>query len=178
MAALFASYGVLISLSILGLVCVAVLALLIAVASKSRPKSDDPAEAAADISIAAVKASFLRAVQQIESSLVSRSERHEIPWVMVLDEPDNSFDMPLEEAGCSSLISEEAAKSLNTPGLQWHVLEQGVVVEVNTISKGSESEGRAGDLSLTGCKNTGSDRAIGFDRCLDSLLPVGIRSIR
>ena len=141
MAALFASYGVLISLSILGLVCVAILALLIAVASKSRPKSDDPAEAAADISIAAVKASFLRAVQQIESSLVSRSERHEIPWVMVLDEPDNSFDMPLEEAGCSSLISEEAAKSLNTPGLQWHVLEQGVVVEVNTISKGSESEG-------------------------------------
>jgi len=141
MSQLFASYGVLISLSILGLICVGILILLIAIASRSKPKVEESNKSSADISIAAVKASFLRAVQQTESSLVSRKERHEIPWVVVLDEPDNSFDVPLEEAGCTSLISDEAARSLETPGLQWHILEQGVVVEVNTISKGSESEG-------------------------------------
>ena len=141
MGQIFASYGVLISLSVLGLICIGILILLIAVASRSKPKVDESNESSADISIAAVKASFLRAVQQIESSLVSRKERHEIPWVLVLDEPDNSFDVPLEEAGCTSLISDEATRSLETPGLQWHILEQGVVVEVNTISKGSEREG-------------------------------------
>ena len=141
MGQIFASYGVLISLSILGLICVGILILLIAVASRSKPKVDESNESSADISIAAVKASFMRAVQQTESSLVSRKERHEIPWVLVLDEPDNSFDVPLEEAGCTSLISDEATRSLETPGLQWHILEQGVVVEVNTISKGSEREG-------------------------------------
>ena len=141
MGQLFASYGVLISLSILGLICIGILILLLAVASRSKPKGDDSSETSTDTSLAAVKASFLRAVQQIESSLVSRKERHEIPWVLVLDEPDNSFDVPLEEAGCTSLISDEAARGLETPGLQWHILEQGVVVEVNTISKGSESEG-------------------------------------
>ena len=57
MGQLFASYGVLISLSILGLICIGIL-ILLAVASRSKPKGDDSSETS-DTSLAAVKASFL-----------------------------------------------------------------------------------------------------------------------
>ena len=141
MLGFLSSYGALASLSLVGGMLVLLLVGIVTIAAKDKRKDRQADGKDTDISMKAVKDSFFKAVQHIEASLVSRHDRHEIPWVMVLDEPENSFDIPLEEAGCSSLISDEIRKELSTSGLQWHVLEQGVVAEINTFTKGSETEG-------------------------------------
>ncbi|MFL9902082.1 type VI secretion system protein [Paraburkholderia fungorum] len=87
-----------------------------------------------------LRSAFRQAVELIEGNIASRSERYNIPWIMVLNEGDDPHPLPIAQSGVASVLSAEAASPAATQGISWHFFDRGIVVDIKAAYLGSPED--------------------------------------
>jgi type VI secretion system protein ImpL len=99
---------------------------------------------------------FRQAVELIEGNIASRSERYNVPWVIVLNEGDDPRPLPIAQAGVASVLSSEAANPAAIQGISWNFFDRGVVIDIKAAYLGSPDESsdeKPWDEFLSLCRN-------------------------
>lgn len=99
---------------------------------------------------------FRHAVELIEGNIASRSERYNVPWVIVLNEGDDPRPLPIAQAGVASVLSSEAANPAAIQGISWNFFDRGVVIDIKAAYLGSPDESsdeKPWDEFLSLCRN-------------------------
>lgn len=99
---------------------------------------------------------FRHAVELIEGNIASRSERYNVPWVIVLNEGDDPRPLPIAQAGVASVLSAEAANPAAIQGISWNFFDRGVVIDIKAAYLGSPDESsdeKPWDEFLSLCRN-------------------------
>src|ERR1700761_8248369 len=87
-----------------------------------------------------LRSAFRQAVELIEGNIASRTERYNIPWIMVLSEGDDPRPLPISQAGVASVLSSDAASSAATQGISWHFFDRGIVIDIKAAYLGSPDD--------------------------------------
>lgn len=99
---------------------------------------------------------FRHAVELIEGNIASRSERYNVPWVIVLNEGDDPRPLPIAQAGVASVLSSEAANPAAIQGISWNFFDRGVVIDIKAAyldSPDESSDEKPWDEFLSLCRN-------------------------
>ncbi|MBU6489943.1 MAG: type VI secretion protein IcmF, partial [Burkholderiales bacterium] len=99
---------------------------------------------------------FRHAVELIEGNIASRSERYNVPWVIVLNEGEDPRPLPIAQAGVASVLSSEAANPAAIQGISWNFFDRGVVIDIKAAYLGSPDESsdeKPWDEFLSLCRN-------------------------
>lgn len=129
----------LVVLASLILLTLAVLALVIRAASRAEPEAA-ARRVAPRLGSDSLRNSFRQAVDLIEAHIASRSQRYNLPWILVLEEGDRRAPLPLGQSGIPSVLGVDATESAATPGLKWNFFDKGVVVDIqgNYLQSGED----------------------------------------
>lgn len=123
-----------------------------------KPQSSQPVR----LSVDSLKQSFRRAVELIEANVVVRSERYNIPWVLVINEKAGSKGLPLVQSGLQSALSSDSTLTAAAQGMTWNFFDKGVTVQLRTDSLGSaegdDPDNRTWDEFLGLCRDYRPDR--------------------
>jgi len=130
----------LLSLALLILVVCAVLGAVVYFAAHNAQSKPTAARKIVRLRADSLRNAFRQAVELIEGNIASRSERYNIPWVMVLSEGDDPRPLPISQAGVASVLSAEAASSAATQGISWHFFDRGIVIDIKAAYLGSPDE--------------------------------------
>lgn len=99
---------------------------------------------------------FRQAVELIEGNIASRSERYNVPWVIVLNEGDDPRPLPIAQAGVASVLSSEAANPAAIQGISWNFFDRGIAIDIKAAYLGSpddDSDEKPWDEFLSLCRN-------------------------
>lgn len=99
---------------------------------------------------------FRQAVELIEGNIASRSERYNVPWVIVLNEGDDPRPLPIAQAGVASVLSSEAANPAAIQGISWNFFDRGIAIDIKAAYLGSpddDSQEKPWDEFLSLCRN-------------------------
>lgn len=99
---------------------------------------------------------FRQAVELIEGNIASRSERYNVPWVLVLNEGDDPRPLPIAQSGVASVLSAEAANPAAIQGISWHFFDRGIAIDIKAAYLGSpdeDSNEKPWDEFLSLCRN-------------------------
>jgi type VI secretion system protein ImpL len=107
--------------------------------------SNSQANAVRTVSTDGFKSSFRQAVELIEANIVARSERYSIPWVLLLNEGEDSQSLPIEQAGVAAALSPEAISIASGQAFSWHFFDRGIVLDVLGEFLGSPDDEAAAD---------------------------------
>ncbi|WP_233805325.1 type VI secretion system protein [Paraburkholderia sp. HP33-1] len=118
-------------------------------------------KAAGDRKIVRMRADSLRnafrqAVELVEGNIVSRAERYNVPWILVLNEGDDPPALPIAQSGVASVLSSEAASPAATQGIAWQFFDRGIVIDIKAAYLGSPDEDtdeKPWDEFLSLCRN-------------------------
>jgi type VI secretion system protein ImpL len=114
------------------------------------------------LSVDSLKQSFRNAVELIETNVVSRAERYNIPWVLVINEKGGSEGLPLVQSGLQSALSADASMKAAAQGMTWNFFDKGIAVQLQAESLGStegdDSDHRTWDEFLGLCRDYRPDR--------------------
>lgn len=133
----------LLALVILILLILAVLALVIRAATRAEPDATTR-RIAPRLRSDSLRNSFRQAVDLIEAHIASRSQRYNLPWVLVLEEGNARSPLPLGQSGVASALGVDATESAATPGLKWNFFDKGIVVDIQgSYLQSSEDAGDA-----------------------------------
>ena len=130
----------LLSLAVLILVVVAVLGAVVYFAAHNAQSKPTAARKIVRLRADSLRNAFRQAVELIEGNIASRSERYNVPWVMVLSEGDDPRPLPISQAGVASVLSAEAASPAATQGISWHFFDRGIVIDIKAAYLGSPDE--------------------------------------
>ncbi|PLZ00093.1 type VI secretion protein IcmF [Burkholderia sp. WAC0059] len=86
---------------------------------------------------------FRGAVELVESNIASRSERYNIPWIMVLNEGDDPRPLPIAQSGIASVLGAEATGAAAAQGISWHFFDRAVVIDITAAYLGSPDDDAA-----------------------------------
>lgn len=157
----------LLALVVLILLILAVLALVIRAATRAEPDAATR-RIAPRLRSDSLRNSFRQAVDLIEAHIASRSQRYNLPWVLVLEESNTRSALPLGQSGVASALGVDATESAATPGLKWHFFDKGIVVDI----QGSylQSSDDAGDADKPWDEFLGLCREYRPERPFDALV--------
>ena len=114
------------------------------------------------LSVDSLKQSFRNAVELIETNVVSRAERYNIPWVLVINEKGGAEGLPLVQSGLQSALSADASMKAAAQGMTWNFFDKGIAVQLQAESLGSpegdNSDNRTWDEFLGLCRDYRPDR--------------------
>ena len=114
------------------------------------------------INIDSLKQSFKFAVELIEANIVARSERYNIPWVLVINESDGNKALPLVQSGLQSALSADSTLSAAAQGIQWNFFDKGIAVQLQSAylgsAEGDDPDNKTWDEFLGLCRDYRSDR--------------------
>lgn len=114
------------------------------------------------LSVDSLKQSFRNAVELIETNVVARAERYNIPWVLVINEKGGSEGLPLVQSGLQSALSADASMKAAAQGMTWNFFDKGIAVQLQAESLGSpegdNSDNRTWDEFLGLCRDYRPDR--------------------
>jgi len=161
----------------LTLVVLALLALVIWAAIVRERDSSDPAKAPVpQLALDTIRQSFRSAVELIEQNIASRSERYNVPWALVINEPvtpgrtdeasvaATSSMLPLVSSGLSSALSTDASMSAASLGIEWDFFDQGIALQLRGEFLGDldkpDSPQRSWDDLLGLCRKYRPDRPL------------------
>ena len=99
---------------------------------------------------------FRQAVELVEGNIASRAERYNVPWILVLNEGDDSRALPIAQSGVASVLSSEAATPAATQGIAWQFFDRGIVIDIKAAYLGSpdeETDEKPWDEFLSLCRN-------------------------
>lgn len=161
----------------LTLVVLALLALVIWAAIVRERDRNDPAKALApQLAFDTIRQSFRSAVELIEQNIASRSERYNVPWALVINEPvtpsrtddasgtATSTMLPLVSSGLSSALSTDASMSTASLGIEWNFFDQGIALQLRGEFLGEldkpDSPQRSWDDLLGLCRKYRPDRPL------------------
>lgn len=119
----------LLALLVLILLILAILALVIRAATRADADSTTR-RITPRLRSDSLRNSFRQAVDLIEAHIASRSQRYNLPWVLVLEEGNARSPLPLGQAGVASALGVDATESVATPGLKWNFFDKGIVVGI------------------------------------------------
>jgi type VI secretion system protein ImpL len=159
----------------LTLVVLALLALVIwASIVRERDRSDPAKAQAPQLAFDTIRQSFRSAVELIEQNIASRSERYNVPWALVVNEPvtsgrtdeasvaATSSMLPLVSSGLSSALSTDASMSTASLGIEWNFFDQGIALQLRGEFLGEldkpDSPQRSWDDLLGLCRKYRPDR--------------------
>ncbi|OXJ22610.1 type VI secretion protein IcmF [Burkholderia sp. HI2714] len=103
-----------------------------------------------------LRSAFRQAVELIEGNIASRTERYNIPWIMILNEGNDLRPLPIAQAGVASVLGVDAASLAATQGISWHFFDRGIVVDIKAAYLGSpddDGDGKPWDEFLSLCRN-------------------------
>ncbi|WP_011297878.1 type VI secretion system protein [Cupriavidus necator] len=146
----------LISIGVLTLVAFAVLGLVLYYAAQGGRAKPAGERKIVRLRTDTLRAAFRQAIELIEGNLVSRAERYNIPWIMVLNEGDDARPLPIAQSGVSSALGTDAANAAATQGISWHFFDRGVVIDINAGYLGSpddDGDEKPWDEFLGLCRN-------------------------
>ncbi len=114
------------------------------------------------LSVDSLKQSFRQAVELIETNVVSRGERYNIPWVLVINEKGGPEGLPLVQSGLQSALSADASMKASAQGMTWNFFDKGIAVQLQAESLGSpegdNSDNRTWDEFLGLCRDYRPER--------------------
>jgi type VI secretion system protein ImpL len=123
-----------------------------------KPQSSQPVR----LSVDSLKQSFRRAVELIETNVVARSERYNIPWVLVINEKGGTEGLPLVQSGLQSALSSDSTMSAAAQGMTWNFFDKGVTVQLQAdclgSAEGDDPNNRTWDEFLGLCRDYRPDR--------------------
>ena len=127
-------------LTLLGLIVVVLILLGVVVwaALRGADEAKKPQSSQiARLSVDSLKQSFRNAVELIETNVVSRAERYNIPWVLVINEKSSKDGLPLVQSGLQSALSADASMKASALGMNWNFFDKGIAVQLQAESLGS-----------------------------------------
>jgi type VI secretion system protein ImpL len=94
-----------------------------------------------------LRLSFRSAVKLIEANLVTRAERYNLSWTLLLNESTRG-ELPLPESGLHSALSTDSSLSAAAQGIVWNFFDKGVVVQLRSNYLGtSDLDSVAGEAT-------------------------------
>lgn len=152
-------------LTLLGLIVVVMILLGVVVWASVRGADEakkPQSSQVALLSVDSLKQSFRNAVELIEANVVTRAERYNIPWVLVINEKSGSDGLPLVQSGLQSALSADASMKAAAQGMTWNFFDKGIAVQLQAESLGSiegdDSDNRTWDEFLGLCRDYRPDR--------------------
>ncbi len=130
----------LLSVAVLILVVLAVLGVVLWFAAHSAQNKPAAEHKIVRLRTDSLRNAFRHAVELIEGNIASRSERYNVPWVIVLNEGDDPRPLPIAQAGVASVLSSEAANPAAIQGISWNFFDRGVVIDIKAAYLGSPDE--------------------------------------
>jgi type VI secretion system protein ImpL len=77
-----------------------------------------------------LRASFRQAVELIEANIANRSQRLTLPWVLVLNEGNESEPLPLGNSGIAQALSADSTATASAQGISWNFFDKGIVINM------------------------------------------------
>lgn len=127
-------------LTLLGLIAVVLILLGVVVWAALRGANEakkPQSSQVARLSVDSLKKSFRQAVELIETNVVSRAERYNIPWVLVIHEKGGTESLPLVQSGLQSALSADATMKAAAHGMSWNFFDKGIAIQLQADSLGS-----------------------------------------
>ena len=118
------------SLIVLVLLVLLVLGFVFWVAS--RPEKENRGEARRLVKMRndSLRASFRQAIELIEANIANRSQRLTLPWVLVLNEGNESQPLPLGDSGIAQALSADSTATASAQGISWNFFDKGIVINM------------------------------------------------
>ena len=146
----------LLSVAVLIVVVLVVLGVIFWIAAHSAQNKPAAERKIVRLRTDSLRNAFRHAVELIEGNIASRSERYNVPWVIVLNEGDDPRPLPISQAGVASVLSSEAANPAAIQGISWNFFDRGVVIDIKAAYLGSPDESsheKPWDEFLSLCRN-------------------------
>ncbi|MGN6230850.1 MAG: type VI secretion protein IcmF/TssM N-terminal domain-containing protein [Trinickia sp.] len=146
----------LLSVAVLILVVLAVLGAVLWIAAHNAQNKPAAERKIVRLRTDSLRNAFRHAVELIEGNIASRSERYNVPWVIVLNEGEDPRPLPIAQAGVASVLSSEAANPAAIQGISWNFFDRGVVIDIKAAYLGSPDESsdeKPWDEFLSLCRN-------------------------
>ncbi|WP_116135480.1 type VI secretion system protein [Trinickia diaoshuihuensis] len=146
----------LLSVAVLIALVLIVLGAVLWIAAHSAQNKPAPERKIVRLRTDSLRNAFRQAVELIEGNIASRSERYNVPWVIVLNEGDDPRPLPIAQAGVASVLSSEAANPAAIQGISWNFFDRGIAIDIKAAYLGSpdeDSDEKPWDEFLSLCRN-------------------------